>query len=311
MNFTAQQWQIIGACFAYFNRRRQQLKPNTRIAYYTTAETALRIIEDQTFWLRNPELMNDYQEVIHGRSCLETVLADPQVVAAAAGSVDQLFPGFFADLVSTWAQSAHSPANLRFVASLSEIDIGDNRGELSMWRAYGGINGVALVMRDALMDLDSNFVNTFHSPVLYGDAGDVKALVLEIFANLAAIGGVVAANGSAFLKDRLLIALEFAMLSIKHVGFKEEREWRMIHHYRDESAHHKYRSRVVRGNAEVVCEINLASHADLVPGTMIEKVLVGPCAFPKSTEMAIRRAFHGLGGNLPLVVASDIPLRHF
>lgn len=311
MTFSDEQWQIIGACFAYADRRQAALQPNKRLAYYTTAETALRIIQDQTFWLRNPELMNDYQEVIHGRSCLEAVLADPDVIAGAAATVDAMFPGFFANLVSAWSESAHSATILRFVASLSEIDIADNRGTLSMWRAYGGSNGVALIMRNALMDLDSNFINTFHSPVLYGDATDVKALVLEVFANLAAISGLVVSNGAAFLRERLLIALEFAMLSIKHPGFEEEQEWRMIHHLCDESAHLKYKSKVVRGNAEVICELNLGSHEDLAPNIIIEKVVVGPCAFPASTAMAIRRAFHGLGGAVPEVVTSDIPLRHF
>jgi hypothetical protein len=85
----------------------------------------------------------------------------------------------------------------------------------------------------------------------------------------------------------------------------------MIHHYCAESVHLKYKSEVVRGNAEVVCELNLASHPELIPGTVIEKVIVGPCAFPASTAMAIRRAFHGIGGAIPQVVTSDIPLRHF
>jgi len=311
MALSGNQLAVASACFAHFNQRRQELKPNTRIAYYTTSETALRIIQNGTFWLRNPELMNDYAEVVHGQQCLKSVLADEQVLAKAAQTVDATFPGFFADLVKSWIEAINSTNTLRFVACLSEIAANDDRGRLSMWRAYGGHNGVALVMKDSLLDLDSVFINTFHSPVLYGDAAKVKGLVLEILQNLANIAATVAAAGQPFLKERLLAALEFAMLSIKHIGFEEEREWRMIHHLSDESAHLKYRSEIVRGSAEVVCELNLASHPAIAPAAIIEKVIIGPCPFPASTAMAIRRAFHGIGAAIPPVVTSDIPLRHF
>ena len=133
--FSDAQQTVINACFAYFNRRREELKPKTRIAYYTTSETALRIIQNGTFWLRNPELMNDYQEVVHGQRCLESVLADPDVLAKAAATVDAVFPGFFADLVKSWRGTLSSENTLRFVACLSEIDATDDRGRLSMWRA--------------------------------------------------------------------------------------------------------------------------------------------------------------------------------
>ena len=310
MTFSEAELAVIGACFAYFQGRREQLKPTTRIAYYTTAETALKIVQDKTFWLRNPQLMNDYAEVVHGQLCLQAVLQDPAVVAQATATIDQIFPGFFGDLVTSWIELLNSNRPMPFVACLSEIQKDDDRGLLSMWRAYGGNNGVALVMRDALLDLDSNFINTFHSPVLYGGASEVKAEILGIFDNLVGTAAAVKAAGRAFLKERLLIALEFAMLSIKHVGFSEEKEWRMVHHGSAESPHLRYRSVVVRGSAEVLCELNLGSHEALAPGTIIEKVIVGPCAFPHATAQAIFLAFQKAGNAIPNIVASDIPLRH-
>jgi hypothetical protein len=310
MSFTPQQQAINSACFAYFSRRREELQPHTRIAYYTTADTALRIIQNKTFWLRDPRLMNDFGEVVHGQKCLREVLRSPEVVAVAERATDDLFPGFFADLIRTWEEVTASGRAMPFVACLSEIHKDDDRGLLSMWRAYGGNNGVAMVLSDSLLSLDSNFVRTFHSPVLYGGSEDVKRLVLEIFGNLSTIADEVSAAGNEFLKERLMNALLFAMLSIKHVGFAEEREWRMIHHLSDESAHIKYRSEVVRGNAEVVCEVNLASHSALAPGAMFEKVIVGPCAFPESAGQALSLAFEKAGGGIPAIVRSDIPLRH-
>lgn len=310
MTFSEPELEVIGACFAYFQGRREQLKPNTRVAYYTTADTALKIVQEKTFWLRNPQLMNDYAEVVHGQQCLQAVLQDPEVLASASATIDRIYPGFFGDLVTSWVDSLNSNRPMPFVACLSEIHEDNDRGLLSMWRAYGGNNGIALVMRDALLDLDSNFINTFHSPVLYGGAPEVKAEILGILNNLAGASAAVTAAGRGFLKERLLIALEFAMLSIKHVGFSEEKEWRMVHHVCDESPHLKYRSVVVRGGAEVLCELNLGSHEALAPGIIIEKVIVGPCAFPLSTAQAMFLAFQKAGSTIPNIVTSDIPLRH-
>lgn len=59
------------ACFGTALRRLENLKRDGfTIAHYTTAETALQIIQNRTFWLRNATLMNDYSEIEHGDACL-------------------------------------------------------------------------------------------------------------------------------------------------------------------------------------------------------------------------------------------------
>lgn len=310
MTMSQSEQSVIDAIFAYSDERRSDLSPNKRIAYYTTADTALRIIQNKTFWLRNPQLMNDFEEVLHGRRCLNEVLFEPEVLQAASAAIDAVFPGTYASLTQTWLSLDTTGHDLPFVACLSEIHKDDDRGRLSMWRAYGGDNGVALVMRESMLDLDSAFVNTFHSPVLYGDAGDVKNRVLAIFSKLAAIPDSVNEFGRKALEQALVRALQFAMLSIKHVGFEEEREWRMIHHYVAEADHHQYQSQVVRGNAQVICAINLASHPQLTPNVMFEKVIIGPCMFPEAAAQAFRLALIKGGVDKPEIVISDIPLRH-
>ncbi len=72
------------AIFAYAEQRRNELKPNKRIAYYTTADTALKIIQNKSFWLRNPQLMNDYEEVLHGRYALRRLLDGMKVVVSSS-----------------------------------------------------------------------------------------------------------------------------------------------------------------------------------------------------------------------------------
>ena len=45
----------------------------------------------------------------------------------------------------------------------------DNHGRLSIWRAYGGSTGVAMVMNSRAMFTESNALGAFTSPVQYAN----------------------------------------------------------------------------------------------------------------------------------------------
>ena len=45
---------------------------NRRFAYYTTADTAMKILRSKQIWLRNTAVMNDSSEVDYGFSCFES-----------------------------------------------------------------------------------------------------------------------------------------------------------------------------------------------------------------------------------------------
>ncbi len=51
----------------YANQRRIDFnKSNKLLAYYTTADTAYKIMQNNEIWMRNVTVMNDYQEVKYG-----------------------------------------------------------------------------------------------------------------------------------------------------------------------------------------------------------------------------------------------------
>lgn len=51
-------------------RTEESLLAGGQFVYYTSAETATRIIRNKQIWLRNTTTMNDYSEVQHGFQCL-------------------------------------------------------------------------------------------------------------------------------------------------------------------------------------------------------------------------------------------------
>lgn len=62
-------YELARVFFPYHATRTQTvLAAGDRFVYYTTADTAMRILKSREFWLRNALLMNDFSEIAHGWS---------------------------------------------------------------------------------------------------------------------------------------------------------------------------------------------------------------------------------------------------
>src|SRR5690242_8349385 len=53
------------------SKKREVMSAGCRFVYYTTADTATKILESKQIWLRNTAVMNDYSEVQYGFRCLD------------------------------------------------------------------------------------------------------------------------------------------------------------------------------------------------------------------------------------------------
>src|SRR5689334_3709405 len=61
-------WEIF---LPYAAQRTTELvQKNLRFAYYTTAETAWKIIRNREIWMRDARTLNDYKEIEYGASLL-------------------------------------------------------------------------------------------------------------------------------------------------------------------------------------------------------------------------------------------------
>ena len=128
-------------------------KDRMRFAYYTTAEVALSIIQDRKIWMRNTMTMNDYMEIDYGLRCLSNAFnSDPGSQLKAA--INNCHAGLAEEV---WKLTADWSPNFKFdtfITCLSEHDEQDDPfGRLSMWRAYGGKTGVALVVSGGAISL--------------------------------------------------------------------------------------------------------------------------------------------------------------
>jgi len=289
-----------------------------RFAYYTTAEVAYQVIQKKRIWMRSTTTMNDYMEIQYGRDLLLTAI-DSGPGKALKGALDTYHQDLFEEvwqLVLAWLPGFKFDT---FITCVSEHYASeDELGRLSMWRAYGGKTGVALVINGAAFDLQTNALGAYSSPVSYFDQAQFSNAMNEVAANIANSKEFVSSLPRDVLKNAMFTVFRFAVLCTKHPGFAEEKEWRIVASPAlNQSALLESEIAVVRGVPQPIQKIPLENYPDqgvsgLAVPELIDRVIIGPCEFPHVTARALWAALHqaGVADPASLIVESNIPLRH-
>jgi Protein of unknown function (DUF2971) len=287
--------------------------------HYTTAETAYRILHNRELWMRSTMTMNDYLEVAHGLSCMQKCF-NGESGAAFFKALDECFPNLGREVGVLMTATAQSIFEDTFIACVSEFDPKqDVIGRLSMWRAYGGIAGVALVMRGDVMFAESHALAAYSSPVVYADEARVAEKLLEIAAAVKTNVEDLRLLGREQMRNYTYNMLRFAAVSLKHPGFAEEKEWRVVASPRAQpSTLMTPQIEVVRGVPQQILKIPLKSMpehslAGLGLVQLVDHVIVGPCLYPIVVKRALVAALTSAGFSADeanrRVITSSIPLR--
>jgi hypothetical protein len=299
-----------------FNRFTHVRSNNLRFVHYTNADVAAQILKHKRIWMRLSSTMNDFMEIEHGFECLNATWKS-NLGAEFKALLEQIRNGLSNEIETKFNAWLPGFRDQTYLTSFSEHDDDEDvLGRLSMWRAYGGSTGVAMVINNAPFLAESSELNIYSSPVGYHDT-DSFALEFE-----SVVGAV--RKEMDFLKvqaDEVIQAyvfhmLRFSILCTKHPGFREEREWRVIYNPSYEhSSQLEHHVETVRGIPQGVVKIPLkrftAESLDLQPRTLINRIIIGPNEY--GTEM--REAFLKLlrDARVPdgsvAVVNSHIPLR--
>lgn len=259
-----------------------------KFVHYTSADAALKIIRTKRMWMRNTNCMTDYREVTHGFDILRKFFSDNKIKEFCT-ALDTCAPGAALkaiDLFNAWWRN-QIPFNT-YILSISEHDQEEEQhGRLSMWRAFGGASArVALVFKLPWYSGAAEALNIIFSPVAYLEEKQALA-VLD-----SAIGNVRAEYN--FLKDidrTLITGVVFNMLlagvtCLKHEGFREEREWRVIYSPGLRSSSLIESSvEVIQGVPQMVYKLPLDKSVspDLAAidlATMFDKIIIGPSSYP-------------------------------
>lgn len=302
----------------YADERTSAVKANGgRFVYYTTADVAASILEKQEIWMRNALAMNDFMEISYGFECLNAAYkAEPGTLLKTV--LDSCFPGISSEVetyFNTWLPHIRGDTYLTCLSEHRSDE--DFHGRLSMWRAYGGSAGVALVLNGAVMFGTSNVLGAYSSPVLYASRDLFAKEFARVAEGIKAESDYVKSLGRDFVRNAIFSMLRFAVLCTKHPGFHEELEWRVVASpTMILSPRHIPTVETIRGVPQIVIKLKLENAPDqglvgLEVPELVNRIIIGPCDFPAVVFQALRKLLSDLKVPNPetKIVVSDIPLR--
>ena len=286
----------------YFSKERDLLEQHDiHLAHYTNCEVADKIIRNQEIWLRDSTRMNDSREVSHGIELIDGYFGDNAKAEKFKMVVDATSPGATdkaLGMFQEWKEKRRSV----YLISLSRHAPPDSKyreheakhGRLSMWRGYGGPQGVAIIFKIPFGQASNRNLMLFLSPAGYFDSIDEQ--LETIITNVIAERKFLSSIPSEMLVNVIFLMMVMAAISLKHPGFAEEDEWRLLYlpeTWKSDLIVMKQEN--IRGKNEIVCKLPFAAFEQvgirgMDTNTCIENVIVGPGKFAKEIKSYIADA---------------------
>lgn len=304
---------------------------NKKLVHYTSAIVAREIIEKEELWLRKTIFMNDYSELTYGKQYFDNLLEDPEIMVI----LNNILKPFLDhnDNVVDFKVIYHALINgiekKTYISCLSEhLPEEDTIGRLSMWRAYGNSSGIALVINPKIISKLENPFNML--PVTYSKE-DFKIVFINNLKKIEDIIKNIVKNKKPsdtsiidlLLKLDLFNYIYNYVISLKHQGFWEEREWRIILSSSLSNATptipQKFIKRSIeniKGNPEVIYKLNLKELSFINPKgeSLLEKIIIGPTANAELLVESFSEMLKNKGFDdeqiKNMITVSNIPLRY-
>lgn len=293
-------------------------KSKSRLVYYTSAEVALDIIKNRELWLRDAACMNDYSEMSYGLQRVADAFSSTAGIEFRS-AVDRIFPDVSESIEDHLKAGVRHTLYRTYMICFSEHLKSENEhGRLSMWRAYGGNSGVAVVFNAETIFSPQNALDVNSVPVLYWEQQQMEAEFSLIANNIISNEQDFRQLGSEHMSQVLFNVLRYLAICSKHPGFKEEREWRVVYSPTvQESKFLKRHSTSLNGIPQTVYKLPLENRPDdgltgMEVPEIIDRVIVGPTQFSSTICEAIETALteSDVKDAASRVFVSDIPLRH-
>lgn len=287
-------------------------------AHYTSAENVLNIINGQKLWLRSAAVMNDYSEITHGRACVDYML-DDDVGARFRAAIDAAHPGLWSDIEKVYRKNPDALLKQVYITSLCEHELMDEDGVLSMWRAYGGrTSGAAVVFNRTIINEPVPNARVHSSKVMYVDKAQFNSQFRRVVDRLQSNPDILGRESREDVKEMVISTLIFITLSCKHMGFREEREWRLLYlaFQHDDDSPVEKSSVSIGGIPQIIYKAPL--HQDPSKKghsfeNLLERIIVGPTLYPEVVRDGLHLSLSTKGVSDPLrrIAVSSIPLRQW
>src|SRR5215510_4146353 len=176
--------KLLQIFFPYaFERQRVATATNMRFVHYSSAESAVKMITQREVWMRNA--------LFHTGQRLEGIL-------------NGMFPGLGEELVARFRAQQSTLENAYLTCLSEHRPTEDILGRLSMWRAYGGVTGVALVLNATPFLTESHALRAYASPVGYFTEAEFHAKFVNVVNRIDAEQAFLRGIGREAVRERLL-----------------------------------------------------------------------------------------------------------
>ncbi|MDD2368643.1 MAG: DUF2971 domain-containing protein [Sulfuricurvum sp.] len=307
-------------CMPYLSKQQQVLKErNNQFVHYTSADNAKNIIQSKRLWMRSPKCMNDYMEIEHGHSQLVDFFNTQKhkdYFSKIMNSIAEDASDIILNQFDEWWKKIENDI---YIASISIHHADENQsGRLSMWRAYGEHQAkAALVLNNPPEPIKG--LALILSPAAYFTYEELESELLSMINNINDNMEFIKTLDSNKVLVNVITYLITLAVCLKHPGFKEEGEWRVIYLPKmQEQANELIEKSVesIAGVPQIVYKLVLEEYKNLEVTSMsipnlVNKIIIGPTQYP----LALLDAFHillneaGVSDTSNKIVISDIPLR--
>jgi hypothetical protein len=207
-----------------------------------------------------------------------------------------------------------------YMACLSEHHTKeDELGRLSMWRAYGHPNGVCIVFNTPTVINEIGNHGALLMPVTYGNEKTLDKFFRDSCIWICAVKDKLDTIPKKIIQRAFMDSLLFQVISLKHPGFSEENEWRLIyldrnkdlpiHFSKDTVCANGIPQKIFRAKFEHILgnQKNIPKKATLA----VDRIIIGPCETPRIIGDAFIDLLQekGYPDAAKRVVISEIPLR--
>ncbi|WP_182417124.1 DUF2971 domain-containing protein [Bartonella sp. HY038] len=293
--------------------------PHIKFAYYTNTETLFSIITNKSMWMRNIKLMNDASEFSYANQALVDAIRNPLIMEKLE-KICQKINDRSGNPIPVWRflaimedQNNRYAIKSTFITCFTEHKEGD-LGRLSMWRAYGkGSYGVAIVFKGHSSQLRRPPLFKVEYLEIDFAFKYLNNLLEEILSEWDLLEEIYLKESPRILENFIgdfFHALFFKSFLVKHPGFHEENEWRLV----NLSLQNK-KTIVKNGVPQIILDQPLNYlFPSQVAGNLessLDHIIIGPCDNPAIAKEAILAKANECGLKLDdnQIRISGIPLR--
>jgi len=200
------------------------------LAHYSSRQVLEQILKNEEIWFSNPLLMNDIEEVKFGIINGIRVIIESAEIKNAIG--EEPWHEEFVRCLDHYVNEYDDKYLIdTYIFCFSEHEPSESDGLLSMWRGYGGNGNGAAIVFDT-----SKIKRTPNSPLIFAKVEYASQSVrMKWFSDLAIKCADILApmeipkNLIYEVAYAIFERIKIAALFSKHIGFKEEREWRIVY----------------------------------------------------------------------------------